>query len=80
MNTVWSIITFAGLIWICGVATGAVGMGLWLLHIMHKTTEEYIKKAQKEIDDLMSGEDWKKGKDAPPGGLTDEDYRQLLGE
>lgn len=76
-------LVMVGLVWICGVATGAVGMGLWLLHILNKTTEDYIKKAQKDIEDLMGGEEWKKGKDdpqKPQKGLSDEDYRKLLGE
>lgn len=74
-------LVMVGLVWICGVATGAVGMGLWLLHVLNKTTEDYIKKAQKDIEDLMGGEEWKKGKkDEPQKGLSDEDYRKLLGE
>jgi len=79
MAQVFPVLIFASLIWICGVATGAVGMGLWLLYILNRTTEEYLKKAQKKIEDLVNGEgeEWKKGKG---GGLTDEDYRKLLGE
>ena len=81
MSEVWQALAFVGVIWICGVATGAVGMGLWLLHITGKAAEQYIKKAQKDIDDLLGGEEWKKGgKDEPQKGLTDEDYRKLLGE
>jgi len=80
MNSTLEVLLMIGLVYVCGMATGAVGMGLYLLRVLYKSTDKYIKKVQGEMEDQLGGEDWKQSKEkSPRGGLTDDDYRKLLG-
>jgi hypothetical protein len=70
--------------YLCGIATGCVITGLYVLHALDNQAQKMIKDMEDDISYLMGGEDWKKekGKNKTDDWKkpTDDDYKKLLGE
>lgn len=69
-------------VFLAGTALGAVGMGLWCLHLVSEQAEKSMKELSADLDKfnkMLDGDEWKKGHQEDKPKLTDEDLNNLLG-
>jgi len=79
----WLYLGMMLVVFLTGLATGMVAMGLWCLHLVSEQAEKSMRELAAELDKwnkTLGGDEWKKGHPEDKPTLTDEDIKNLLGE